>query len=123
MAFNLPVPDGELGASFVKDGLLVNGETIPYTDIKKFVASDDELTVEFKDGVVNAAGEPREELVFVIEEGCSHQLLDLETFISTHLMQTNKAVMDEKKEKITNLPEFNMRKIRKSFTRAYSFGK
>lgn len=118
MAFNLPVPEGDNGATFLKDGLKVteSGEIIPYEAIKKFTASDDELEVELRDP-------ERETLVFIIEEGCSHQLLDIETFVDTHMMQTGKAEFDTTREKIINKPEFNMRKIRKSFTKAYSFGR
>jgi len=115
MAFNLPVPDGEQGATFLLEGLKVGSEVIPYTDIKEFVCTDDEVEVKLHN-------EERESLVFIIEEGCSHQLLDLETFVHTHMMQKGVAQFDEAKENIVNAPKFNTKKIRKSFTKAYSFG-
>src|ERR1035437_3844382 len=119
MAFALPVPDGEEGASLTLNGLSFRGEIIPYADIKEIVCTDDELSFIFheKEGV-----EPREDIILNVEENCSHQLLDIEVFISTHMMQLGDAKWDEKREKMTNLPKFNTRKIRKSFTKAYSYG-
>lgn len=116
MAFELPTVEDTLKGSITKDGLLVNGETIPFTEIEEFVCLDDEVTVRFKEET------QREELVFEIEEKCQHLLLEIETFIRTHMMQTRVAVWDEAREVVLNAPRVDVRKIRKAAKNAFKFG-
>lgn len=132
MAFNLPVPEGDPGVSFTSAGLQYQGKIIPYQGVKKFKAtSDDELEItlwEKEDGDDKV-------LTFQIEDGCSHQLLDLQTFVETAILQQGVAVMEEPmRERIAGIrnpetgatdpmPLFDMKKVRRSFASAYNFGR
>lgn len=122
MAFNLPTPEGDEGAAITKDGLVFRGEVIPYLAVEKIVGDDKELELIFNKEYENGLYAEREPLVFMVEEGCAHQLLDLERMIHTHLMQLDLAEFDEKRENVINGPKFDMRKIRNSYKRAYAFG-
>jgi hypothetical protein len=125
MAFNLPTPEGDPGAAITGKGFVYLGETIPFHEIKMFKAtSDDELEVSFRTD--------REPLEFGVDTGCSHQLLDLKTFVETALMQNNIAVFDAARENVVGIKtpdgtevegiEFDMKKVRRSFQKAFSIG-
>lgn len=126
MAFNLPTAEGETPIAFTGKGLVHLGEEIPYHELEKIKAtSDDEVEFSFRS--------EREDLVFQLEEGCSHQILDLKTFVETALMQHNQAILDEKRETIVGIrnPDtgeevpmtvFDTKKVKKSFAKAFAIG-
>jgi hypothetical protein len=70
-------------------------------------------------------GKTPEELVFDIEEGSGHILLDVERIIETHMMQLGIAEYapdDTDRNVILNKPIFNTRKVNRLFNRAYNVG-
>ena len=115
MAYELPVLKGQAIPQLLADGFLYKGETTPYTEIKEFRCTDDEVEVIFRD-------DKRESLIFDVEPGCSHQLPDMKIMIETHMMQRKTAVMSEDGEIVLNAPKFDTRKIRKAYDSAFSYG-
>jgi hypothetical protein len=127
MAFKLPLLGSSLNLgmpcpTLVINGLQYNGQVVPYTQIKAITCTPEEVGFEFREG---PDGKTPEELVFDIEEGSGHILLDVERIIETHMMQLGIAEYapdDTDRNVILNKPIFNTRKVNRLFNRAYNVG-
>lgn len=140
MAFELPVVDGADSVILTSSGIQYRGHLITFAEIEKFKANaDDELEIVFKAPVV-IGGEEMDGVVLEIEPSSAHQLFNLQTFVETALMQNGIAIMgrsnpdDPRTEgevlqgirtpdgSQAAVPTFDLRKIRKSAARAFTFG-
>ena len=95
-------------------GLSWGGQIVPYTAIERFVCTDSEFEVVFRDD--------RERWRFAVQRGNSHRFVDMQIFIETTMLQTRQAVMDESRERVVNAPAFDLRQVRRAVQSAIQHG-